>query len=333
MKNNLLKALTFCCITLALSGCNKEPSNLSQDGEAQLTYNPVERLRTFRKQLDAVKANPEYKGSETITLADALWGVENNFNLTYSDAERYYSQINEHEFTLSIATNDQQQVLLYDAASLYEAVVNESRNALISDEFDNKGFISLTIKEVNSGNRGVSVTFSGKTGERSSYTPPIAHVDGPFGQDDDWMFAAPMGKCDDPDIPSGADEQLQEQLYIELIEPYTNADDGFRNIYVDRRRFIFDGTTYNGVFYSANFEDLCIQHEYMNDHYFNEKRIITQTIPSQYQLQGYAPISIEINGIILNTPAATHRNEIEYGIRMEVSKDEFGEIEDLLIQL
>lgn len=333
MKNNILKALTLFCLILALSGCNKETTNPSQNGDSLSTYNPLDRLRSFKKKLGAVRANPEAKDGETITLADALWGTENNFNLTYSDAECYYSQINEHEFTLSIATDNQQQVLMYDVANFYEEVVNQARDALISDAFEDKGFISLTVKAIDTDRRGTTVTFSGKTGERSSYDPPIPHVDGPFGQDDNWLFAAPMGKCDDPDIPSGADEQLQEHLYSELIEPYIAKNDGFRNIYLDRRRFIFDGTTYAGVYYNTQLENLCIPHEYMNDHYYSEKQIITQTIPNQYQLSGYTPISIEIIGCVLDNHAATHRNEIEYGIRMEVSTDEFGEIEDLLIQL
>ena len=333
MKNKLLKAFALFCITLAMSGCKKEGDNVPQNGESSLSHNPLEQLRTFKKQMQAVKAHPEAKSDEAITLDDALWDVENYFNLTYSDAESYYSQINEHEFTLPLPTDAQQQVLVYDAVNLYDQVVSQARDALMSDEFNDKGFISLSVKEVSAGTRGTLITFSGKTGQRSNHNPPVAHVDGPFGIDDNWMFAAPMGKCDDPDIPSGADEQLQEQLYAELIEPYVGTDAGHRNIYVDRMRFIFDGTTYTGIYYNDNSDDLCIEHGYMNDHYYSEKRILTQTIPAQYQLNGYSPISIEIRGGMLENGAVTHRNEIEYGVRLEVSKDEFGEIEDLLIQL
>lgn len=332
MKNKLLKALSLFCLTLVLSGCNKDGSSPTQNGEASLPHNPLEQLRTFKKQIEAVKSNPEAKNSETIPLSDALWDVENYFNLTYSDVECYYAQINEHEFTLSIPTDANQNVSVSDAVSLYEQAVIQAREALSSDEFDDKGFLSLTVKEVNTNNRGTLVTFSGKTGQRSNYNPPISHVDGPFGVDDNWMFASPMGKCDDPDIPSGADEQLQEKLYMELIEPFVNTDAGFRNIYIDRRRFIFDGSNYAGVYYNTDLSDLCIEHEFMNDHYYAEKRIITETIPSQYQMTGYSPVSIEIYGAPANEYAVTHRNEIEYGIRTEISTDEFGEIEDLLIQ-
>ena len=184
MKNKLFKASTLFCLVLALSGCDKDTVTTAQSGES--TYNALDRLRSFRKQIEAINANPEARNSETITLDDALWGVENNFNLTYSDAECYYSQINEHEFCVSIPSDGQQQVFVYDAVCFYNEVVGQARDALLSDAFDDKGFISLTVKEVSTDSRGTVVTFSGKTGERSSYNHPIAHVDGPFGEDDDW---------------------------------------------------------------------------------------------------------------------------------------------------
>lgn len=332
MKNKLLKVFALFCVTLALSGCNKEGEIPPQNGEVSLSHNPLEQLRAFKKQIEVVKINPEAKNGETISLTDALWDVENYFNLTYSDVENYYAQINEHEFTLSLPTDGQQQVTVNDAVALYVQAVVQAREALISDDFDDKAFISLSVKEINTDSRGTLITFSGKTGSRTNHNPPQAHVEGPFGLDDNWMFASPLGKCDDPDIPSGADEQLQEQLYIELIEPFIGTDVGSRNIYVNRRRFIFDGSTYAGVYYNTDPNNLCIPSDFMNDHYNAEKRIITQTIPSQYQMTGYSPISIEIHGAPSGDFAVTHRNEIEYGIRMEVDTDEFGEIEDLLIQ-
>lgn len=328
MKNKLLKALALSCIALTYVGCNKDANPSSDNADVATARNPLEQLRSFKKQIESPL---DEKNGETITFDDALWDVENYFNLTYSDAECYYSNVNEHEFTLLLPANEQQQVLASDAVQLYEQVVEHAREALLADDFDDKGFISLTVKEINTNVRGGAlITFSGKTGERTNYNPPTAHVYGPFGADDDWMFAAPLGKCDDPDIPSGADEQFQEHLYAELIEPFVETDASHRNIYVDRKRFIFDGTNYAGIYYN-NTGNLCIGHEFMNDHYNAEKRVITQTIPGQYHLFGYSPISIEIEGCVLDDNAVTHHNEIEYGIRMEVSTEEFGDVKDLLI--
>lgn len=331
MKNKLFTITALCLSAVVLAACSKDKTKPNPDVN-HMSNDPIEKLRTFRKQIESVKAHPDAKSTETIAVSEALWDIENTFNLTYSDAEQYYSQTKDHEFTLSLPVNEDSDVLVDDAVNLYSDVIDQARAAIASDAFEDKGFISLTIKEATEGDGLMHITFSGKTGERSNYNPPIAHVDGPFGPDDNWLFATPMGKCDDPDIPSGADEQLQEQLYIELIEPFIETDANSRNIYVDRKRFIFDGTNYSRVYYNTDLDNLCIDHVSMNDYYYSEKQIIQRTIPNQYHLYNYSPISIEIHGAPIGDDAVTHRNEIEYGIRMEVSKDEFGDIEDLLIQ-
>lgn len=318
--------MVSCCAVAALCACQKDQEHSQNDKS-------IERLRNFRKQIDYVHANPGVKNNETITLTEALWDVENHFNLTYSDIERYYDEVNHHEFTLTLSVDAQQQVLVYDAVALYEEVIDQARAALQSDEFDNKGFVSLTVKEVNNSNRGTSITFSGKTGNRCDHqADPIEyHVGGPFDIDDNWMYASPLGKCDDHDIPSGADEQMQEKLYAELIEPFVRATPEYRNIYTDRRVFIFDGTNYQGVYYNEELDNLCIDRYEMNDRYQAEKRIITQTIPNQYYMTGYVPISITITGIMTDDwNAVTHRNEVVYGKPAKVRIDEFGDIENLL---
>lgn len=326
MKTSLVKTMVLCCTMAALCACEKD-QELSQNDRT------IERLRTFRKQIDYVRANPGMKSEETLSLTEALWDVENHFNLTYSDVEQYYDEIRNHEFTLNLPVNGQQQVLLIDAVSLYEEMINQARTALQSDEFENKGFISLTIKEVNSNNRGTSITFSGKTGNRCTSQAELIeyHVGGPFDIDDNWMYASPMGKCDDPDIPSGADEQMQEKLYADLIEPMVKSTPEYRNIYTDRRIIIFDGTNYQGVYYNEDMERLCIDRYEMNDLYQAEKRIITQAIPNQYDMNDYVPISITINGIMTDDwQAVTHRNEIVYGKQAKVRIDEFGTVENLI---
>ena len=333
MKSYLFKAATLCLSVAVLGACDKDQTadpklNAVNSSPAN---NPIEQLRTFKKQIESVKINPNAKSSETITLSEALWDIENTFTLTYADAEQYYGQINEHEFSLTLPVNASHDVSVTDAVNLYSEVIAQAREAFASDQFDEKGVISLTVKETAEDDGVIHVVFSSKTGERCTYDPPIPHIDGPFGTNDNWMFAAPLGKCDDPDIPSGADEQLQEQLYIELIEPFTDAGSGFRNIYINRERVVFDGTNYQGVFYTTDAGNACIDNWYMNDYYSAEARIISRTIPEQYHLEGYSPISIEVEGRVLtNPPAITHYTEVEYGIRLRVSTDEFGETKDLL---
>ena len=333
MKNSFFKVATLCLSVAALGACKKDNTvgpNLNA-GTSSPAKDPIEQLRTFKKQIESVKADPTTRNAETITLSEALWDIENTFNLDYSDAEQYYSQINDHEFTLALPVDENQEVSVYDAVTLYSNVITQAREAFASDLFENKGVVSLSIKDVGNDNGVIHVTFVSKTGERNTYYPTVAHIDGPFGSDDNWLFAAPLGKCDDPDIPSGADEQLQEKLYTALIEPFTDATPGYRNIYVDRLHFVFDGTNYPNIYYTTNADDLCIDHLYLNDYFYAEKTIIQQTIPETYHLEGYSPISIEIEGRAVTDPdALTHHNEIEYGIRLRVSTDEFGHTKDLM---
>lgn len=326
---SLVQSLALCCAIAALCACNKDSSTETGSG-GNPTQNPsIEQLRSFRKQIEQVRAG--VKSNEILSLSEALWDVENLFNLTYSDVECYYDQTSDHEFTLSLPINDQQQVLVYDAVALYEELINQARAAMEADAFDNKGFLSLTVKEVNQESRGTVVTFTGKTGNRTNHNQIINHVDGPFGVDDDWMFAAPLGKCDDPDIPSGADEQFQEHLYAELVEPFIETGEGYRNIYLDRQLFVFDGSNYSGLYYNTNPEVLCIDYMYMNDYYYGEKQTITRIIPEQYHLNGYSPISIVVSGVMIEDgTVATHYNEVEYGIRAQVRVDEFGTVKPLL---
>lgn len=328
MKKSLVKSLVLCCAVVALCACNKDNA-IGTTGDNEQTSHPIEQLRSFHRQIEQVRSGA--KTDEKLSLSEALWDVENHFNLTYSDVESYYDQINGHEFVISLPVDDQQQVLVYDAVALYEEVICQARAAMEADEFSNKGFLSLTVKEINQENRGTAITFSGKTGNRSSHNQVINHVDGPFDDDDNWMFATPLGKCDDPDIPSGADEQFQEHLYAELIEPFIEAGNGYRNIYLNRTAIVYDGSTYSGLYYNPYPEDLCIDHYYMNDYYAGEKQTITRIIPGQYQLNGYSPISIEISGIMTEDgTVATHYHEVEYGIREQVRIDEFGTIEPLI---
>lgn len=329
MKKSLVKSLALCCAVVALFACNKDnATDVGFTDNPEQNNNPIEQLRSFRKQIELVRAGA--KTDETLSLSEALWDVENHFNLTYSDVECYYSQFNDHEFTLPLPVDDQ-QVQVYDAVALYEEIINQARAAMEADEFVNKGFLSLTVKEINQENRGILITFSGKTGNRSNHNQVINHVDGPFDDDDNWMFAAPLGKCDDPDIPSGADEQLQEHLYAELIEPYIEAGNGYRNIYLNRTPIVFDGSNYSGLYYNPNPEDLCIDHMYLNDYYAGEKQTITRIIPEQYHLNDYSLISIEISGIMIEDGSiATHYHEVEYGLREQVRIDEFGTIESLI---
>lgn len=331
MKNTLTKLATCFCLAIMLTSCSKEQNNGSSSASPNTTsFNPIEQLRAFRKQIEKVKTDPLTKTSETMTLEEVLWGIENNFNITYTDAEQYHSKVSDQTFELYLPVDENHEVLVYDAVNLYTAAVEQARQSLLAEKSEARDYVSLYIEKTEENQGMVKVSFKGKTGERTTYIPPVYHVAGPFDIDDNWMFASPLGKCEDPDIPSGADEQLQEKLFDTLIG-FQEATPGYRNIYLNRRTFIFDGSNYPGIYYNDDPEELCIPYYDMNLLFKAELNLISKRIPELYQLQGYSPISITIHGIHTDDHhAVTHQNEIEYGIRHQVLTDEFGEVESLI---
>lgn len=334
MKNTLTRLATYCCVAIMLTACSKEQHNGPSPASPNITHSdPIEQLRTFRRQIEKVKADPLAKTDETMTLDEALWDIENNFNITYTDAEQYHSKVSDQTFELYVPVNENQEVLVNDAVNLYTAAVEQARQALLSEKSNVREYVSLCIDSIVVSQGMVKVSFKGKTGERTNYAPPEYHVAGSFGIEDNWMFASPLGKCDDPDIPSGADEQLQEKLFDALIGIIEEASPGCRNVYLNRTVIFFDGTDYAGVYYNTDPDTQCIPYHEMNRLFQGEKRLISQTIPERYGLQEYSPVSICIYGIqIEDYTAITHQNEIEYGLRCQVNTDEFGEVEDLIQQ-
>lgn len=328
MKNHLTLIATLCCAVFVLGACDKEQTAGTNSAVVVTAdKNPIEQLKNFRQQVEEIKVHPEAKSNETLSLAETLWDVENTFNLTYTDAENYHEGITTHEFSLYLPVDESHEVLITDAVDLYLQAVEQARTVLNYSKSETKEFITLNIIGSEEVNGTIRVDFSGKTGERTTYNPHPYHLEGPFGEDDDWMFATPLGKCNDPDIPSGADLQLQEKLFDTLIGILPDPAPGYRNIYVNRVMVEFDGSNAPGIYYNTDTDHLCIASEDMNNHYQSELRMITRTIPEMYHLNNYQPISIEIVGdYIQNQTAVTHRNIIYYGIRLQVSTDEFGEV-------
>lgn len=331
MKAQIIRAGVVVGMLLALAACNKEQESRQIYDEGEQTKDVMNQIRKFRSQIQSVKEGSLQRDEGTITLEEALWDIENEFNIAHTRSADYYSETAEHSFTLYLPILDDNSVKIRDVVALYELVEDNARMAYARDGFENKGFISLKIKsgEVNGG--WIRLDFTGRTGNRTNYNPPTYYPDGPFNETDDWLFSAPMGKCDDPDIPSGADEQLQEKLYDVLIPDQHETDTGYRTIFVNRKQFIVNGKDYPGLFYCEDEDCYCILHYLMNSYYQGIKRLLTQILPEQYHLNGYHLDAFEIRGI--HNPSEhyiTHQIYAEYGQHIQISVSEFGDVEDLL---
>ena len=87
MKSHLLYAMAGCLLALMLPACNKDqgPSQNNEEASSSLT-DPIHELRRFHEHLEQAHAHPDTKNDETMSLEQALWDVENHFNLTYTDS-------------------------------------------------------------------------------------------------------------------------------------------------------------------------------------------------------------------------------------------------------
>lgn len=330
-------------VTAFLVGCKKE-QNAKLSNNRQITQNDskgkkaIERIVKFRNQMEAYKKNPATRTGETVSLAEAVWNIENLFNITYAMPEEFYSETADFEFSLWLPVDSDGRVTLPNLFNVYDQAVVEARTAYANDGFINKGFVFMIVDVGEQNNTSVRLDFKGKTGERT--TNPNWHVHdsamygGPFDTNDNWQYAQGMGKCDSTYLESGADKEIERHLEVFLRSTLTIPESGARAVYVNSELITFDGNDYpNDVFYRQNVNATCIDFNNMNRLFQREKRLIFETIPNNASgnVYGYKPIMIEIEGLKdENAPYITHQNNIRYAQRLIADITVVGEPRDLL---
>ncbi len=335
MRKNIFIALAA-LMTLAVS-CKKNNIEKTDNGNmnpvVQTDNSSVAKLLKFKKQVEYYKANPNIKDGETMSIEEAVWNLENLFNVTYTFPEYGYSELVTQEFSLDIAS-DNGLVLCSDVAALYEELKDESRELYANDGFtDNKGFLTLHA-EMDNTRGGETVKVKITTGEKINYNlPPEPHPAGPISKC--WKYKRYLGDCDGNDMWTGGDEQLQLALedYNNSLQP--QAQNGYRYVYINREVKSFDATIYPNMnlFYREDVTDECICVHEMNECYFGERYVIFKHIPQQYGYgEDFCVTNIHIEGRDKGTYLC-HWNEIEYGERQVVSLNEFGESIDIMNEI
>lgn len=329
-------------VTAFLIGCKKEKETKTPDNEQVAQNDPkgqeaIARIVDFRDKLEAYKKNPAMRAGETVSLAEAVWNIENLFNITYAMPEEFYSETANFEFSLWLPVDSDGRVTLSNLFNVYDQAVVESRTAYANDGFINKGFAFMLVDIGEQDDTTVRLVFKGKTGERTSHPNWHPHDSvmycGPFDTTGNWQYAQGMGKCDGTCLESGADKEIQRHLETFLRSTLTVPESGARAVYVNSVLITFDGTNYpNDVFYRQNVNATCIDFNNMNRLYQREKRLIFETLPncSTGNVYGYTPIVIEINGKNVNNDYITHENSLTYAQRLMADITIVGETQDLL---
>ena len=331
-------------------GCQKNEDNTITNNGQPTTFSlqgdeAIASILNFRKQVEAYKKNPTMKSSETMSIAEAIWNIENLFNLTYAAPEEYYSETEEFEFSLYLPIDAQGNVMATDLYSLYEQARATARNCYANTGFADKGFLFMTVELAEQGSNTVRIDFNGKVGERCAQ--PEGDTDwnnnvsimyfGPFNETDNWGFALGMGRCGETemDSDSGADKELERNLRNYLREIAGAPETGSRAVHLNEITKEFDGLDYpNDVFYNSDINETCIDYNNMNRLYQREKRLIFEDIPnnSNSNVYGFTPTVIQIEGVYKENGSLyiTHQNAITYTQRVVVNITLVGEIKDLL---
>ena len=277
------------------------------------------------------------RAGETVSLAEAVWNIENLFNITYAMPEEFYSETATFEFSQWLPIDTTGRVSLSNLFNAYDQMVSSARAAYANDGFINKGFVFMIVDVGEQNNTSVRLDFKGKTGERT--TNPNWHVHdsamygGPFDTNDNWQYAQGMGKCDSTCLESGADKEIERYLKVFLRSTLTIPESGARAVYVNSELITFDGTEYpDDVFYRQIVNATCIDFNNMNRLFQREKRLIFETFPNDASgnVYGYKPIMIEIEGMQNGSAYITHQNSITYAQRLMADITVVGETRDLL---
>lgn len=332
MRKNIFIALAA-LMTVAVS-CKKNNIEKTDNGSAnpivQAENSSVAKLLKFKKQVEYYKANPDVRDGETMSIDEAVWNLENLFNVTYTFPEYSYSGLVTQEFELSLEA-DNGRVLSSRVAALYEELKDGSRELYANDGFtENKGFLTLHA-EVGDTRGDEVLKVKVTTGERTNYNlPPEPTPAGPISKC--WKYKRYLGDCDGNEMFTGGDEQIQFALenYNNSLQP--QAPDGYRYVYINREVKNFDATVYQNMdlFYREDVTDECIGVREMNKCYYGERNVIFRHIPQECGYgENFCVTNIYIEGRNEGN-YLSHFNSIEYGERLAVSLNEFEESIDIM---
>lgn len=341
MRKNIFIALAA-LMTLAVS-CKKNNIEKTDNGSTspvvQAENSSVARLLKFKKQVEYYKANPDVRDGETMSIDEAVWNLENLFNVTYTFPEYSYSGLVTQEFELSLGA-DNGRVLSSRVAALYEELKDGSRELYANDGFtENKGFLTLHA-EVGDTRGGEVLKVKVTTGERTD--TPSHEFDslvewGPFMEGDDWVYGEELGMCDDPYVAGDAAQEITREINERIGLGHPSFNSGERLAYINRTRIPFTPNKYHDMYCTEDPERKCIVWQDMNVYWNYYRRIAYYLIPTTDPdyIQGEELIHVNIYGNHDYNAFDVenkwwHEGTAEYGERVMLDKSVFGDAVDLI---
>ncbi len=295
---------------LTINSCTKQESNEqalnSQINEQpQMTAEDVEvynKIMNFKKKVDYIKKNPDFKSGETMSVDSAKWYMDAAVNFTYSFIFDSFSEFYTDSVFIEVFFTEG-EIGMNDLSVAYFELYDKLHEVYETMPGENKDLFSSTIKVIESKANTVTFMSTATFGERGS-----SPEEQPFVEGDNWMWGECGGTCSNPPGDECEDAAtkiadatlLYRDLYIQDVgddwhayytgpiesvtvysfnDLFDNPDDpGTPNNYepydnIRDRLMMYQLKQYN----QANYTE-CIFWEEMNFYYFGTNEVIYNII-------------------------------------------------------
>ncbi len=315
---------------LTINSCTKQESNEQALNPANEQYQMtaedkavLNSILQFKDKITYIKEHPGFKNGELLEADSAVWLLEALFNATYGFSDEHYTKTKIDTTTFSIEVDENGYISLDDIYAKYNDIVNIVTVFHNNSGFENKGYILLDLKSVETDNGQMEIQLRSVTGDKNGNWEP-------FGEDDDWYYGYHEGDCEMIGTEDAADKI---QLALMDTRPIYYPPPGYRYIYTDEEDVPLFGYEYsdesgelfiflieheNGIF--ENYET-CLEQDEMNYYYNQEKTLIYDFLPAEmnkpnnWTFRECTLLGLNESHPNTGNPTIHHNNSLTYALR------------------
>lgn len=310
----IVATCAFCLMVSCSKDSITKPDMVTQQNTILSPQDQLNRISEFKEQMDRYKSGDSPKDATYLSVEDAIWDVEALFNYTYAYPELIINRETEYDTALYLPINYRDSVLFTDLTLFYDQVYNAARAIFQRDTLSNKQMLLLDAEPDDPSDSQVKVTFHTLIGSVSTPSNPDTLLPwaGPYSVGQWWYYGDNGGSWDSP--TDDATLEFTRILKKHLIQ---NAPAGSFYTYTNIKKLSTkdsspDTYTYgNGYceFYKNDtsglcYEDLVLEYEAMNFHFFGEKDLIQ----NQLRTGSVVPADHKVCGIEISSQSTVRQN-------------------------
>ncbi len=216
MKKILIVILLAGLIATIFYSCKKNADPMQNDNNTEKQYTDYEWQVYYRLQDVKLKLNSGERGLDPISLTEAEWYMETNFNVEEARTEEPYKLIYKDSTYYTLTLNGSGMVEYYDINVMYNAILGDvdSIEYVISNPNAIPVFASLKLLSSNNSEAEFLLTLGIGTYFSGNYAP--------FYSIDDWYFGNNLGRTDGYELyHSDAGQQLTDRLNNPFFQYFT----------------------------------------------------------------------------------------------------------------